>query len=260
MGKKTGQQPAGQPEPAPGSANRRMPPGLGEMPRGVVENARPARACADAPFYGMGHVLCALLPLFCVLLLLYALLGGDSAVNEFFRARRDAWPRFTSAIKFYTIWGNLLAHIFYGLLFIWAWRKGRRGLLALALAYGLVQIAVSVFILRFIKISIGRPRPQVGGPWRGFDAWHPRYQSMPSGHTTEVIIAALPLALYARQYCFTALAGAHIALMGFSRIYVDMHYPSDVMAGLFCGLAGAMAVEKVRHSKRVRGWAAKLAK
>ncbi|MDR1193801.1 MAG: phosphatase PAP2 family protein [Peptococcaceae bacterium] len=64
--------------------------------------------------------------------------------------------------------------------------------------------------------------------------------SFPSGHTQASFAAATAI------YCYHKRAGrwclALAALIGFSRLYLYAHYPSDVLAGLVIGVAlGAAA-------------------
>ena len=80
-----------------------------------------------------------------------------------------------------------------------------------------------------IKWSIGRPRPVVE------DLPHlmatPTGLSFPSSHSTSSFAAAQA---FGRLVPRTPLLGAAVA-MAFSRLYLGVHYPSDVAAGAALG-------------------------
>jgi undecaprenyl-diphosphatase len=95
-----------------------------------------------------------------------------------------------------------------------------------------------------IKLAIGRPRPNIIDPAVAVFS-----SSFPSGHASLSAIAYLTLgALLARTHRSIAmriflmsLAGAIAILVGISRIYLGVHYPSDVLAGWCIGSAWAIA-------------------
>ena len=67
----------------------------------------------------------------------------------------------------------------------------------------------------------------------------PMDYSFPSGHTTSSFAAAFALMLTkARGWPAAVLLASVIA---FSRLYLFVHYPSDVLAGVLIGLAAAEA-------------------
>lgn len=67
--------------------------------------------------------------------------------------------------------------------------------------------------------------------------------SFPSGHTCAAFAFAVALCVILPQKRAKAAALIAAALMGFSRLYVGVHFPSDVLVGALvgtvCGLAGA---------------------
>lgn len=66
-------------------------------------------------------------------------------------------------------------------------------------------------------------------------------RSFPSGHTTSAVAALFPVFLYCdKKKSWLALVAA--VLMGASRNYVMVHYPSDVLGGIIVGaIAGILA-------------------
>lgn len=66
----------------------------------------------------------------------------------------------------------------------------------------------------------------------------PSSYSFPSGHTSSAFAAAFAAMAYNRKWGSLVMVLA--VLMGFSRIYVEVHYPSDVIAGFFVGIIYAL--------------------
>ena len=63
--------------------------------------------------------------------------------------------------------------------------------------------------------------------------------SFPSGHTASAFAAAIALLWHNRKFGVTVTIFA--TLMGFSRIYVEVHYCTDVIAGVVSGTICALA-------------------
>ena len=76
----------------------------------------------------------------------------------------------------------------------------------------------------------------------------PTDHSFPSGHTATSFAAALVLAraVPRRAWLFYVLAAA----IGFSRIYVGVHYPLDVLGGALVGLLVATALLRLAGGLR----------
>lgn len=73
-------------------------------------------------------------------------------------------------------------------------------------------------------------------------------KSLPSDHTSMAFAIAVSVALLHPRLGAVMLAAA--AGIGFSRIYVGVHYPSDILAGIFVGLIAAVAVRHIGRRLR----------
>jgi undecaprenyl-diphosphatase len=94
-----------------------------------------------------------------------------------------------------------------------------------------------------LKPAIARERPySAGGPGRipRLLVRAPGAHSWPSAHAGSAIAAAIPLAVAYPVLGVVFLAFA--ALIAYSRVYVGVHYPFDVLAGLAVGILCAIGV------------------
>ena len=71
----------------------------------------------------------------------------------------------------------------------------------------------------------------------------PETFSFPSGHTGASFAAAGVFWLLKSPWRWAALAGA--ALIAFSRLYLFVHFPSDIAGGIFCGLFAAFVAVRL---------------
>ena len=107
----------------------------------------------------------------------------------------------------------------------------------------LISIAGGIALSDLLKFAFGRARPDVVAPLaRVFTT------SFPSAHATLSAITYLTIgAILARSQpsrtlslYFMSLAVFLTLLIGVSRIYLDVHYPTDVLAGWCIGAAWAV--------------------
>ena len=92
-----------------------------------------------------------------------------------------------------------------------------------------------------IKPLVGRLRPC--DVQTGIDLLipHPGKSSFPSGHTISAFASATALFLQNKKWGACALTAA--SLIGFSRLYFFVHYPTDVLTGAVLGILTAVAVK-----------------
>jgi membrane-associated phospholipid phosphatase len=105
-------------------------------------------------------------------------------------------------------------------------------------------MAVSGIISYAGKVVFGRERPTAGnGPYE-FSFFNFGDNSYPSGHTTVAFMWATIVAdTYANDtHGISYLAYPVAALCGAARIYKNMHWPSDVLAGALIGVVTGKAV------------------
>ena len=91
-----------------------------------------------------------------------------------------------------------------------------------------------------LKVELERDRPPVAHPDPEPLVRVPATFSFPSGHATVSFACATVLALAVPRLAWPlfALAG----LIAFSRVYVGVHYPGDVLVGAILGVAVGAAV------------------
>ena len=84
--------------------------------------------------------------------------------------------------------------------------------------------------------------------WRAFKPLKPPYRrwivnknrnQLPSGHTALAFSTVTSLLFTTEKWYFAAPAYVWAIGVGYSRIYLGQHYPSDVIAGAVSGAAGA---------------------
>ncbi|MFC1642828.1 phosphatase PAP2 family protein [Myxococcota bacterium] len=127
-------------------------------------------------------------------------------------------------------------------------RRSGSGEVALLLSSGILAAAVT----HAIKFAVARPRPQLVE--RVVEA---AGYAFPSGHTFGAAAVYLALAVGLGRRCLrwriqlVALAWLVVIGVGASRVYLGVHYPTDVIAGWLLGAATVTLLQ--RHLIRRQG-------
>lgn len=128
------------------------------------------------------------------------------------------------------------------------------------IAYGVVQFLTSGVLVHALKFAIGRVRPSLQNltenmlniGFVGDSSAH----SLPSGHTTDLMISAVFIGFLLPQrwqrYGCIALA----ALLSGLRVILVKHWPSDVLAGVLLGGGCALLGLKLMMERAARAGAA----
>jgi len=143
-----------------------------------------------------------------------------TALDNFFRVITDSAP-----------W---LAFVVPALLMIYYFAVGNRPKAFMTLAAE-ASVGIAALISTILKFWIDRPRPfatldfieklSTGGS-----------PSFPSGHTTDAFALAIVLTLLIRRWWIALPAFIWAALVGYSRMHLGVHYPSDVAVGILIGI------------------------
>lgn len=126
--------------------------------------------------------------------------------------------------------------VFVAAMFLWLNKHKHSAMLLIIATFG------GILLNNLLKLGFDRPRPQVF-KWGTYAA----SSSFPSGHAMSSIIAYGTVAYLAARLQQRAasrvltlsFAALIIILICVSRVYLGVHYPSDIAAGLVVGLAWA---------------------
>ncbi len=227
--------------------------------------SRPLRTWATVPSRRPWAV-----PILWFVPLAFLVMGLDGAISMYFRTHRlggDIRREIGAAQQY----GQMVSSLLIALVIYLQDPARRRRLLDWAAAF-----IVAGIVCNAMKMGIGRPRPMFSDPMiflgplgeypinisvkgetqvvlrHGWEFWGKNSAdlwSMPSSHTVYACIMAAAIgSLYPR---LRYLAGGLAVLVGFARVAVGAHYPSDVLIGAAIGLA-------IGRTAMARRWGEKL--
>jgi undecaprenyl-diphosphatase len=161
----------------------------------------------------------------------------DNAVLEWVGQHRT--PTLEAAMLEITFLGTgtvVLMMVAISGMFLWLTKHKYSALLLLIATIG------GILLNNLLKVGFGRPRPQLVEWGTNVASW-----SFPSGHAMSAAVVYGTVAYLAARLQDRRLhrvvtlmcAGVLIVLIGVSRVYLGVHYPSDVLAGVVIGLAWA---------------------
>lgn len=114
-----------------------------------------------------------------------------------------------------------------------------------------IALALTLMVGNLVlKPLVARVRPFLANPGFTLFIAPPSGFSFPSGHSMASFACACVLFHYSRRWGLGAMALA--GLIAFSRLYLFVHYPTDVLAGAAIGAAIAFAAVKMQKALQKR--------
>jgi undecaprenyl-diphosphatase len=159
--------------------------------------------------------------------------------------RGEPFDSFFVALSRIGTWG--IVWIILAGLAVWLWRKP----VVLPLVFLSDLVAQTLSTLG--KLITDRARPGLAYPDPTPLVFLPHTASFPSGHAASSFACAATLARFAPRRAVAVTLYVLAALIAFSRVYVGVHYPLDVIAGAVLGVLVATALRPLpRALQRLR--------
>lgn len=118
----------------------------------------------------------------------------------------------------------------------------------------LAGVGGATAINMLLKVMFQRPRPLLWEP-----LVHESSYSFPSGHAmvSMALAATLVSWLWYTRWRYVAMAAgaAYVLTVGLSRVYLGVHYPTDIIAGWCVSLAWVIVVRMTMQHTSLAGWA-----
>jgi len=169
----------------------------------------------------------------------------DLAVRDAIHARASA--TLTSVMEAATQLGNVWILVPWGIVVAFGLLKTRR---RTACALFALSVVGATLVDEGMKLVFHRPRPEAF-----FGYPEPSTYSFPSGHSFVSYCFYLSLAeiliepewTLSRKLAMWTAAAALVLLVGFSRVYLGVHYPTDVIGGYTAAVAWTAMVRAAHH-------------
>lgn len=108
-----------------------------------------------------------------------------------------------------------------------------------------IGLGVNTLITTGLKYSINRPRPYETYPDLVIRRTSTGPYSFPSGHTSFAFSLATSATLATKKWYVAVPCYVYAGTVGYSRMRLGAHYPSDVLAGALIGIGSSLLVWKL---------------
>ncbi len=146
-------------------------------------------------------------------------------------------PSLTPFFKAVSDYGVIILGVYVALMLLWE----KRRIFPIASAC-VISGLLGDFMKDYLKKLVMRPRPFLDVPSLVPAIKPPKSFSFPSGHTTLAFSVAFIISrILPKRYSIPAFLIA--ALVAFSRLYLGVHYPSDILGGICAGYVAGLITD-----------------
>ena len=118
-----------------------------------------------------------------------------------------------------------------------------------------ISLVVAGVISSTLKMTVQRARPYATYPDIIYQKTETGSYSFPSGHTNFAFTTATSLTLAFPKWYVIVPAYSYAAAVGYSRMNLGVHYPSDVLTGALIGAGSSLLSWKAQkwiNKKRIK--------
>jgi membrane-associated phospholipid phosphatase len=108
-----------------------------------------------------------------------------------------------------------------------------------------VAIGLNVLLTSGLKYAINRPRPFAQYPNDIIKRTNAGSYSFPSGHTSSAFAMATALSLSTKKWYVAVPSYAYACAVGYSRMRLGVHFPTDVLGGMVLGIGSSLLVFQI---------------
>jgi membrane-associated phospholipid phosphatase len=108
-----------------------------------------------------------------------------------------------------------------------------------------VAIGLNILLTSGIKLGINRERPYQKYPNDIIQRTSSGPHSFPSGHTSAAFASATALTLSTKKWYIAVPSYIYACGVGYSRMRLGVHFPSDVLGGMVIGIGSSLLVWQI---------------